>query len=762
MSLRKKTLLIITITLTGLIILLYASSRSILLQSFVLLENDDVYLNTERGLQAVSNEIAAMTATAQDWATRRDSAAFVHDADPAYIETYLDASTFIANNLNIVVFADTSGQIVYEQNFDLAIGQKIITATGIAQHIQPGRPLLDLSDGSNGIGGILLLPAGPALVVAMPVAAGGQAPASGVLILGRYLDQDELRRIADATQLLLSLFYFDEPRLPRDVMTARAHLSEQERFFIQPLDTQNITGYSLLNDIYGDPALILEVNLSRRIYEQGQAGIWYFVLALLASGLVFSAMIMILLEQTVLSRLAKLNAGVNQIRNSHNLSLRVPASGRDELAQLGHAVNEMLAELKQSEEAERRQRLTAEVLRHTAETLAASIQLEDTFRLIIEQLKHIIPYDRALIVMVEEERLRIVETSAFTGHDQLVGQTYAAVPIFDEGLQSNRPVVIEDVQRAAHPIDLPGFESWAGTWVSTPLFSRAVPVGLLCLAHEQPRTYAPLDLEALTAFAQQAALAIENARILTQLETSLFDLREAQARLARTARLSAAGEIAAGVAHQINNPLTTVIAEVHLLGTAISAENPQRESVDAIRQAAERAGRVVQRLLDLTRVHDYVMEPLDINESLQNSMALVRAQIEPHLTHLEVKLDPRLPLINASRQHLEDVWLNLLLNARDALNAVENGMIKVTSAYDASASVIRVMVQDNGPGIAPDHLKNIFEPFFTTKDYGTGLGLAICRDVVIRHSGQISVDSVEGQGTTFTITLPAGPRIESE
>jgi sensor domain CHASE-containing protein len=182
LSLRKKTLLIITITLTGLIILLYASSRSILLQSFVLLENDDVYLNTERGLQAVSNEIAGMTATAQDWATRRDSAAFVHDADPAYIETYLDDSTFIANNLNIVVFADRSGQIVYEQNFDLAIGQKIITATGIAQHIQPGRPLLDLSDGSNGVGGILLLPAGPALVVAMPVAGEGQAPASGVLI----------------------------------------------------------------------------------------------------------------------------------------------------------------------------------------------------------------------------------------------------------------------------------------------------------------------------------------------------------------------------------------------------------------------------------------------------------------------------------------------------------------------------------------------------------------------------------------------------
>jgi signal transduction histidine kinase/sensor domain CHASE-containing protein len=764
LSLRKKTLFIITITLAGLIILLYASSRSILLQSFVLLENDDVYLNTERGLQALSNETAAMTATAQDWATRRDSAAFVQDADPAYIETYLDDSTFIANNLNIVAFADSSGQLVYEQNFDLVTGQKKNTATGIAQHLQAGRPLFNLTGDSDSAGGIVLLPAGPALVAAVPVTSGGQAPAAGVLILGRYLTQDEMQRIADATQLLLSIYYFQEPRLPRDVMTARAHLSEQKRFFIETIDAHNIIGYSLLDDIYGSPALILRVSLSRRIYEEGQAGIWYFVLALIASGLVFSVMIMILLEQTVLSRLAKLNAGVNRIRNSHNLSLRVPASGKDELAQLGYAVNEMLAALKQSEEAERKQRLIAEALRHTSEALATSIQLKDTFRLIVEQLKLIVPYDRALLVMAEDERLRIVETSAFAGHERLTGQTVVSsdVPVFDEELRLTSTTVIEDVQPGTHPIRLPGFESWTGTWVSVPLLTRSVPVGLLCLACDQPGAYAPSDLDALAAFAQQAALAVENARILTQLETSLFDLREAQARLARTARLSAAGEIAAGVAHQINNPLTTVIAEAHLLGLDISADDPQRESVDAIRQAAERAGSVVQRLLDLTRVHDYVMEPLDVNQSLQNSIALIRAQIEPHLIHLDVRLDERLPLINASRQHLEDVWLNLLLNARDALSTAENGMIRVSSAYDAAARVIRVSVQDNGPGISPDHLKNIFEPFFTTKDYGTGLGLAICRDVVIRHSGQISVDSVQGQGTTFTITLPAGPTIGSE
>jgi signal transduction histidine kinase len=418
----------------------------------------------------------------------------------------------------------------------------------------------------------------------------------------------------------------------------------------------------------------------------------------------------------------------------------------------------MLAALKQSEDVERKQRLAAEALRRTAEALAASIQLEDTFRIIIEQLKQIVPYDRALIVLAEDGQLRVAETSPIAGRDLLAGARYddADVPILDEGLRTGGLIVIDDMQQDSRQINLPGFESFTGTWVSAPLVTRSVPIGLLCLASAQPAAYSPPDLEAILAFAQQAALAVENARILTQLETSLFELRETQARLARTARLSAAGEIAAGIAHQINNPLTTVIAEAYLLTGELSADDSKRESVEAIRQAAERAGSVVQRMLDLTRVHDYVMQPLDINETIQNSITLLRAQLEPHLTSFEVHLDPRLPLVHASPRHLEDVWLNLLLNARDAVSQVKNGMIKVTSSFDATTTVIRVAVQDNGPGISPDHLESVFEPFFTTKDSGTGLGLSICRDVVIRHGGQIEVNSVEGQGTTFTITLPTG------
>ncbi|HEX3053529.1 MAG TPA: ATP-binding protein, partial [Aggregatilineaceae bacterium] len=277
-------------------------------------------------------------------------------------------------------------------------------------------------------------------------------------------------------------------------------------------------------------------------------------------------------------------------------------------------------------------------------------------------------------------------------------------------------------------------------------------IGLLSVASAQH--YTQREINVVAAFAQQAALAVENTRILSELETSLTNLREAQSQLVRTARLSAAGEIAAGVAHQINNPLTTVIAESHLMLQDIEADDPNRESLEAVLEAAQRAGTVVRRMLDLTRTHAYTMQPVDINTSLENSLALIRAQIVPHVARLEVDLAEHLPPVKASDQHLEDVWINLLINARDALRGRKDGMIRVSSRLSEDKQTICVTVEDNGAGMSAEQASRIFEPFFTTKEYGTGLGLSICQDVITHHGGTIRVESTEGWGTTFMVILP--------
>lgn len=406
--------------------------------------------------------------------------------------------------------------------------------------------------------------------------------------------------------------------------------------------------------------------------------------------------------------------------------------------------------------AERHERLLAQTLQKTAEALGAPVTLEETLNLIIEQLSQVVTYDHVAMMLDEGDWLQVVGAQGESGPNRILKKAYVYqnVPLYDASVRAEHPLVLDIDPDSAGSNIFPGITSSTRTWIGVPLVVRDIVVGFLSLASNQPQAYARRDVLAVAAFAQQAALALENARILTELETSLEELREAETHLIRTARLSAAGEIAAGVAHQINNPLTAVIAEAHLLLQDIDPDDPRYESAAAIREAANRAGAIVQRLLDLTRSHPYAIQSLDINFSLENALSLVRAQIVPHIASLEVALSSDLPPVDASEQHLEDVWINLMLNARDAVSEAEGGMIKITSGLNITKNAIKVTIQDNGPGIPMENLNRIFEPLFTTKDYGTGLGLSICHDVVLRHGGTIQVDSVEGQGTTFTVLLP--------
>jgi signal transduction histidine kinase len=206
----------------------------------------------------------------------------------------------------------------------------------------------------------------------------------------------------------------------------------------------------------------------------------------------------------------------------------------------------------------------------------------------------------------------------------------------------------------------------------------------------------------------------------------------------------------------LNNPLTAVIAEVGLLLKYLSPHDPNYESAQNIRTAAERAAAIVQRQLNLSRTIPYEMEPTDANNSLRESLSLVRAQVEPS-AHLLADLAPALPPVMASPEHLSDVWLNLLLNARDGVARTPNAVIQVRSAVDPERNAVIISIKDNGEGISHENLQHIFDPFFTTRSGGHGLGLAICYEIVRRHNGTIVVESQEGAGTKFTIWLPIPP-----
>jgi len=251
-------------------------------------------------------------------------------------------------------------------------------------------------------------------------------------------------------------------------------------------------------------------------------------------------------------------------------------------------------------------------------------------------------------------------------------------------------------------------------------------------------------------------------------------LKKAHQQITQTERLVSLGQIAAGVAHEMNNPLGGILLYSNLILEELPASSPARENLNKIIYQTNRCREIVQNLLDFARTPSGEMVPLDINEVLMTSLSLVRDQSMFHGIEIETALADGLPRVNGDRSRLEQVFLNLFINASDSMP--EGGKLtvatKLISRFPAdrqeetemericllaSPHTVKITISDTGKGIDKAYLSHIFEPFFTTKDpgKGTGLGLSIAYGIVRKHDGFIDVESEPGQGSTFFVFLPA-------
>jgi two-component system NtrC family sensor kinase len=232
------------------------------------------------------------------------------------------------------------------------------------------------------------------------------------------------------------------------------------------------------------------------------------------------------------------------------------------------------------------------------------------------------------------------------------------------------------------------------------------------------------------------------------------EVTQMQVRVAQSERLASLGMLAAGVAHEINNPLGGILALTALALEDLDASHPHRHNLEVVVRQTERCRDIVRGLLEFSRQSDAMMEELDVNAVLAQTLGLVSKQSAFFNVEIVQDLTPDLPAVNADRQQIQQVVLNLLLNAVQAMG--ERGTITITTRKGADGSV-EILITDTGCGIPREVIDRIFDPFFTTKSggQGTGLGLAIVYGIITRHRGNISVKSEVGQGTTFTIRLPA-------
>jgi len=240
-----------------------------------------------------------------------------------------------------------------------------------------------------------------------------------------------------------------------------------------------------------------------------------------------------------------------------------------------------------------------------------------------------------------------------------------------------------------------------------------------------------------------------------ELEKAYKELQDLQSQLIHSERLASIGQLAAGVAHEINNPLGGILVYSHLLREDLSAGDSKRANVETIINQASRCKDIVKRLLDFARQPEPKVEPISINVVLEETLSLVKDQALFHNIKIVTKSHPALPHIMGDRSQLQQAFMNIILNAAEAMDG--EGNLIIASDVLQDSPFLEVAITDNGCGIPPGNIKRLFEPFFTTKKagHGTGLGLAITAEIIERHNGSVEVESKVGEGTTFSIKLPS-------
>lgn len=252
----------------------------------------------------------------------------------------------------------------------------------------------------------------------------------------------------------------------------------------------------------------------------------------------------------------------------------------------------------------------------------------------------------------------------------------------------------------------------------------------------------------------------ELAELAQSFESMADSLSALQAQVVQMDRMSAVGTLAGGVAHEINNPLSGVLGQAQLLLEKMSPQDPNRANVEKIERAAQKCRKIVKGLLDFSRPQDYSFSAVEVDSLIASAISFCESEILSLGIELRWERNselPPLPKIWASPQHLQQVFLNILTNAMQAMPEGGTLSIKTEMLSLSERNFIEISFSDTGIGIAPEDLPRIFDPFFTTKEVGkgTGLGLTISYGIIQQHSGEILVESEgKGRGATFRVRIP--------
>jgi signal transduction histidine kinase len=407
---------------------------------------------------------------------------------------------------------------------------------------------------------------------------------------------------------------------------------------------------------------------------------------------------------------------------------------------------------------ERDQRQFAVSLTQANVALSSSLNLNEVLDQILDQIERVIPFDAAVIALFDQEFVQIVRSRGFERRPAIIEKLQGGIPseiypLLKESGVWHSPGKKTDHRSRAGFSSVPGWK-WVRAFISIPLQNGENGIGSLNLFYEQPQVFELEQIDRLTAFANQASIAIQNARLFRALETSLAQEHDLLARLIQSEKLAAMGRMIASVTHELNNPLQTIKNCLFLSRQDIPTDSPVQEYLEMAISETLRINDLVNQLREI-----YRPKPENSTEpySLLKIINEVHGLLKPHLDNMNVswqqRAEPNEVWVHCNADQIKQVFINIGMNGIEAMQP-GGGTLEVSWSLKDEPRQVGVAFHDTGPGIPSEILNNLFEPFVTTKPSGLGLGLSICYELVQHHHGQITVDTQLDHGTTITVWLP--------
>lgn len=386
--------------------------------------------------------------------------------------------------------------------------------------------------------------------------------------------------------------------------------------------------------------------------------------------------------------------------------------------------------------------------RDISKSIHSSTRVEEVLHLAVRKATEALNARGSILRILNLKTGELELNAAYGLSDRYLSKGHvSSAKVIEEICQENKAIIIQDVQ-VDHRVQYPkeAKEEGIKMMVDLPLLVGQNVVGVLRIFFDEQRQFSEEELNFAVAIAEQCALAIDKARLIEKQQIQ-YDHLAIQAD-----KLSSLGRMAAGIAHEINNPLAGILLYSSNLVKKVPETGPLKKGLEVIIHETIRCRGIIQDLLEFSREREPVKALADINGVINKALSILANEFRLNRISLEKRLSDNLPNVLIDVNQIEQVFINFFMNAIEAIQG--QGQVSVRSYKHEDNQGVVVEIGDSGMGIPQEHLERIFEPFFSTKPKGTGLGLAVNYGIIQKHGGQIRVSSQPGRGTTMTIRLP--------